>query len=276
MDKKIIVDILKDFTDYADHFMVDDDVYDDYATKLLDLLDQPCGLAAKEVANNIGLSVLCRGQREKILSDPLTERDKIFIESLEKFWAKAWFLRPQIKRFKTTERVRLMDAPELQNTWERRVYYWYLGQTEGIRDERNQFHTFTTLPIKTIIIALYSFYPKLFCQKEAEYLEKWKCTKNLTLFVPIEVNDGKWSRKKRPMPTPLLRKKERIIKIRKMAQRDLSKYTKQGLSRQDILEKRGITKTNLDIFRKSYRNFSFDPNTGFTDDNPTTNDIPRG
>lgn len=276
MDKKIIVDILKDFADYVEHFMIDDEVYDDYSTKLLKLLDQPCGLAAKEVTNNIGLSVISRGRREKFLSDPLTERDKIFLEILEKFWAKAWFLRPQIKRFKTTERVRLMDAPELQHTWERRVYYWYLGQTEGIRDERNQFHTFTTLPIKTIIIALYSFYPKLFCQEEAEYLEKWKCTKNLTLFVPIEVNDGKWSRKKRPMPTPLLRKKERIIKIRKMAQRDISKYTKQGISRQDILEKRGITKTDVDLFKKTYKKFSFDSKTGLPDDLLAPKDILRG
>lgn len=275
MDKKTVIEILKDFNDYAEHFLIDDEIYEQYAEKILYLLDQPCGISVKEAAKNVGLSALYRGQREKILCNPLSMRDLIFIERLEKFWARSWFIRPQIMRFNTAERVRLMDAPELQHTWERRVYYWYLGQTEGIKDERSQFHNFTILPIKTVIIALYNFYPKLFCQEETDYIEKWKCTKNLTLFVPIEVNNGQWSRKKRAMPAPLLRKKESIIKIRKMAQRDLSKFVKQGISRQEILEKRGITETNLDRYRKTHKNFSFDPNTGFTDDNPTTNDIQR-
>jgi hypothetical protein len=276
MNKKIIIDILKDFIDYADHFPIDEEIYDQYSEKIFNLLDEPCGIFVKEATKNIGLNIIYQGQREKFLSKPLTDRDKIFLEILDKFWAKAWFIRPQIKRFKTTERVRLMDAPELHNTWERRVYYWYLGQPEGIKDERGQFHNFRTLPIKTVIIALYSYYPKLFSQEETEYLEKWKCTKNLTLFVPIKVSDGRWSRKKRLMPIRLLHKKERILKIRKIAQRDLSRYTKQGLSRQDILEKRGITITDLEKFKKTYKNFTFNAKTGLPDNQFEPNDIPRG
>lgn len=276
MDKKTVIEILKDFNDYTEHFMIDEEIYDQYAEKILYLLDQPCGISVKESTNKIGLSVLYRGQRENILNNPFSIRDLIFIECLEKFWAKSWFLRPQIKRYKSTERVRLMDAPEIQHTWERRVYYWYMGQQEGIKDEQGQFYNFTILPIKTVIIALYNFYPKLFCQEETDYIEKWKCTKNLTLFVPIEIDNGKWSRKKRAMPAPLLRKKERIIKIRKIAQRDLSRFLKQGVSRQEILEKRGITKTDLDRFKKTYKNFTFNAKTGLPDNQFEPKDIPRG
>lgn len=274
MDKNLIIEILKDIIDYSDHFPVDDEIYNDYAEKITKLLDQPCGISVKEATKNVGKNVMYRGQHEKILSNPLSHRDLIFLERLEKCWAKAWFLRPQIKRFKSSERVRLMDAPDLQHTWERRVYYWYLSQSEGIKDEQGQFHEFTELPVKTIMIALFHFYPKLFSQAESEYMEKWKRTKNLNLFVPVKVNN-QWSRKKNPMPATLLYKKERIKYIRNKAQRDLSRYKKKGVSHDEILEKRGITKANLDQFKKTYKNFSFDPNTGFTDDNPTINDIQR-
>ena len=276
MNKNTIIETLKDFIDYSEHYLLDDDAYNDYAEKIIDALEQPCGISIQEASKDLGLNkaVLKRAQNEKILNTPLAARDMIFLELLEKFWAKSWFLRPQIKRFSSKERIRLMDAPELQHNWERRVFYWYLGQPEGIKDERNQFHDFTKLPVKTVLIALYYFYPKLFSQSDSGYMEDWKRTKTLRLYIPVELG-GKWSRKKRTVPASLQRLKERVIHIRKMAQRDKSRFKKDGISQDEILEKRGIQKTDLSGFMKTERNISYDLTTGLPDDYFAQKDKPR-
>jgi hypothetical protein len=276
MNKNTIIKILKDFVDYTEHYLLDDDSLDDYAEKIIEELDQPCGISVKDASKELGLNktVLNRGQRENILGNPLSQSDMIFLERLKKFWSKSWFLRPQIKRFGTKERIRLLDAPELQHNWERRVYYWYLGQPEGIKDERSQFHDFTMLPVKTVMIALYYFYPRLFSQSDTDYMEEWKKTKRLSVFDPFEIN-GKWARKERTMPVSLNQIKNRIIYIRKMAQRDKSRFKKKGISHDEILELRGIKKTDLSGFMNTERNISYNLATGLPDDYFAPKDKPR-
>lgn len=267
MDKNTIIETLKDFLDYSEHYLIDEDVYDEYAKKIIETLDQPSGISTQEISKNLGLNkaMLVRAQKEKILSKPLSIKNEMFLEQLEKFWARSWFLRPQLKRHNSKDRARLCDAPELQHNWERRVYYWYLGQPEGIKDERSQFHNFTKLPVKTVIIALHYYYPRLFKPSDIEYMEEWKKTRKQNVYQPVKVN-GEWKEEKRPMPATLKRIKERVKQIRKIAQRDRSRHKNNGLSYSEILEKRGVKKTDLSGFKKTERNISYEYSTGLPDD----------
>ena len=60
-----------------------------------------------------------------------------------------------------------------------------------------------------------------------------------------------------------------------MAKRDKSRCKKDGISQDEILEKRGIQKTDLSGFMKTERKISYDLATGLPDDYFAQKDKPR-
>jgi hypothetical protein len=199
------------------------------------------------------------------ICDPLTHSCRSFLEKLTNPWCKSWFLRPQLMKFNKKERQRILDAPEFQNLWERRVYYWYLAEPEGLKDERNQSHRSTTLPVKAVLTALFYYFPSVFTVAAKQWMYELMQKKGWTLYEPVE-NGGKIHPIKRKPPSSFLSLKTRVQKIRKKAQSDYSYDKNKGMSHEQILASRGITETDLKWAINAHKNFVFDPETRTTND----------
>jgi len=262
-----IINILREFHDFSEQYQVDDEALDYYANQLLELGDTPCYLSLDDACEQFNLPKkmmrLCTSNG--VISNPITHLDKAFLERLLKVFGKAWFVRPQLIKFNKRERARLLDAPEFQNIWERRVYYWYLAQPKGLKDERNQPHRSTTLPVNTVLTALFHFSPSVFTVEAKQWMYELMQKKGWTLYEPVET-DGKVHRRKRNPPSSFLSLKTRVHKIRKKAQSDYSYDRKKGMTHEQILSARGITETDLKWANNAHKNFVFDPETRTTND----------
>ena len=86
-----------------------------------------------------------------VISDPLSNKDRIFLKRLERVWGNPRFLRDQMKRMPITRRKTLVATADLETKWERYAMSRYLGQEPGTR-----------LPIKQVateIRNLFGFNP---------------------------------------------------------------------------------------------------------------------
>ena len=83
--KSLLTEILRDFHDYEDHFMVDEEIYEVYSQKIIDALLQPCGMTEQDAYKRFDLnkSIILKGQNANILSNPLSHADEIFFQRLE-------------------------------------------------------------------------------------------------------------------------------------------------------------------------------------------------
>jgi hypothetical protein len=51
--------------------------------------------------------------RAKVISREITENDRLFLERLERVWSKPLFLKPQLRKLRAKDRMRLMEDPDV-------------------------------------------------------------------------------------------------------------------------------------------------------------------
>lgn len=273
MNKDKVEKIFLELLHTSEHFLLDEEALDYYAGEILNLLNEPSGLAYEEAASEFKLpkKFLYKANNLGVLSNPLTHLDKLFLEKISKIWGIAWFIRMMLVKYNKHERLRLLDAPKFIIAWERRVYYWYLTYYEGHKDECNQFYPSTTLPVKTVLIELLYYFPGVYTPEAKQWIHELMRIKGMTLYEPVEQN-GKVHRRKRKPPAAFIRIKKRVEEIRKAAHKDRSYSKRKGDSIEVIMEKRGLNPTDHSPFMNTHRKSSINPEIRAPEDIFDTND----
>lgn len=68
-----------------------------------------------------------------VISEPLSNKDRIFLKRLEHVWGNTQFLRDQMKRMPMARRKTLVATADLSTKWERYAMTRYLRQEPGTR-----------------------------------------------------------------------------------------------------------------------------------------------